>query len=391
MDLFCKELARFGTVSHFRHFTLQLRGREELLVTVSRAREREPPSSGGGSGRASSYASSSASPSGSVRLGLPMHLQRVADPVSSLRGRPPPLDDLNWGRALSDSEEGFDRAPASPCSRERLRAGEQEVIFLVGAYMHYRCPYVWVRAGHAYLHGFGAAGSATAEDGLDVPLRLRSLSHWHKAPEDGKRLDVHLWDVLAELVLLHLKGRAENPFEVNLGEVAALPSRECAMVSAGLATFLRQVYLGSDELADLIEADYLALLQLHYTALHALLPQDVPADMLRASEGDERGQLSEHPAMAAAVAECTAALDTSWPGRGRGGASGGTSPTTSSSTGFGCQSTSPLVRSRGLSPVLLRSPIAVSPRRGAEVPWAGQGADVQSSVPPPLTKLNNRQ
>lgn len=384
MELFCRECARFGTLAHFRHFGLQLRGREELLITVSRARER--PSSNGGSGRASSHTSSSASPSGNVRLALPPHIQRVVEPASSLRGRPPPLDDLDWGRALSEGEEGFDRAPASPCKRERLRAGEQEVIFLVGAYMHYRYPYVWVRAGHACLHGFGVpAGAGAAHDGLDVPLRMRSLSRWKKAPEDGRRLEVHLWDVIAELVALHPRGRAENPFEVNLAAVAALLPRERSMASAGLAIFLRQIYIGSDELSDMVEADYLALLQLHHTALPALLPQVAPLDVLRASDGDERSQPGDHPAMAAAIAQCAAACDASWPGCGRGGAnSGGVSPTSSFAPGF--MPASPLVRSRGVSPVS-RSPIAVSP--GAEAPWGGQGAGVQNSVPPPLTKLNS--
>ncbi|KAG8464505.1 hypothetical protein KFE25_009873 [Diacronema lutheri] len=301
VDLFCKECARFGALEHFRYLRMQLRGREELLVTISHADARRPGAAGSPRMRGDvaplDLTDADAAPSWSPTVA----------PAPGLRGRPPPLDDSEWGRPLEEGEDGADRAPASPCERERLALGEHEVVFLVGSYMHYRCPHVWVRAGHTRLARAGEAEESSASARRDVPLRLQSLSRWSTAPEDGQRLEVHLWAVLAELVQRFAHPLVRNPFEVELDAVAALPTRERAEASASLALFLREVYLGSDELADCVEADYLALLQIHYMALPGLVA--TPA----APSAPPGLQLD---ALAAAFAACAPSCGASWPGYG---------------------------------------------------------------------------
>ena len=138
MDVFARETFRLGCLQGFRHFSIELRGREELLLTVRRT-----PSSSGCSSTPSSpnvYGSSSAR-AGAGPVLVPM--RESAGPLP----------------------------PASPCDREKggtSRWGETEAVFLIGGYAHYNCPYVWVRAGHSLIGSFGS------DEQLDAPLQLQS-------------------------------------------------------------------------------------------------------------------------------------------------------------------------------------------------------------------------
>ena len=145
MDAFAKETSRLGTLRGFKHFEVELRGREELLVTLQIGSE----------------------PSPSVEI----------EPMAQSNALP----------------------PASPCNREResprwgdLKPSDlglaQKVVFLVGGYAHYNCPYVWVREGHALL------GPAFYHaDAMDVPVRLNSTQAW-------RNHTVAIWEIVGELV-----------------------------------------------------------------------------------------------------------------------------------------------------------------------------------------------
>ena len=95
MDAFAREAFRLGTLCGFKHFEAEMRGREELLLTVR-----------AGSG---------------PRLN---HMKLV--PLRSSSSLP----------------------PASPCNRENSHRGgalEDHATFLIGGYAHYNMPHVWVR------------------------------------------------------------------------------------------------------------------------------------------------------------------------------------------------------------------------------------------------------
>ena len=119
MDVFARETFRLGSLQGFRHFSVELRGREELLLTVRREGSPSSPS------RAQSGAN-----------------QITGSPAKS--------------KLVPMRETTGPLPPASPCDRERsgLKWGETEAVFLVGGYAHYNCPYVWVRAGHSLLGSF---------------------------------------------------------------------------------------------------------------------------------------------------------------------------------------------------------------------------------------------
>lgn len=124
MDAYSRESFRFGTLRGFKHFRVELRGREEMLLTfdVSHA---------------------------------------------ALNGGHVPLAPMSLQNALP---------PASPCQREGVRAPWEDeqpkvttVSYLLAGYAHYNCPLAWVRSGHALF------GSAFQNPGaMDAPVELQA-------------------------------------------------------------------------------------------------------------------------------------------------------------------------------------------------------------------------
>lgn len=120
MDTFYKECLRFGCLEGFKHFSLYLRGREELVVTV--------------------------------------HHEGVSEtPVDSRN--------ITFGKTTQHVP------PASPAVVGSSHQDNPEhTLFLVGAYARYNWPYVWVRSN------LGKFGQGTADK--DLPLDLRTTTHW---------------------------------------------------------------------------------------------------------------------------------------------------------------------------------------------------------------------
>ena len=150
MDAFARETFRLGSLQGFRHFSVELRGREELLLTVHcKSSARSPPSAPSSCGsphslkRGNSDGSSTSNPQG-----LPPYLQ-------------PEQPETNARLVTMRESPSGPLPPASPCHRDPLRrtpddeAESSSALFLVGGYAHYNCPYVWVRDGHALLGSFG--------------------------------------------------------------------------------------------------------------------------------------------------------------------------------------------------------------------------------------------
>jgi hypothetical protein len=221
MDAFSRDAFKFGALSGFRHFRTDLRGREELLVTVW-------PGEPSAAGEASSPPS-----------------RRPA-----LR----PMDDATV-------------PPASPCSRERpaqVWASNEpppHATFLVGGYAHYNCPYVWVREGHGLL------GSFASEASFDAPLQLQSVAAWPSRT-------VYVWEIVAELVQAVVRAPPSNPFELAPGVAAAFasqrPASDAMLASAALAHFLRELYLSRSQFSRAVEGDYLDVVEAHVRLLPPL-------------------------------------------------------------------------------------------------------------------------
>ena len=140
MDAFARETFKLGTLRGFRHFTCELRGREEMMVTI------EVPTS-----RAS-------------RLTLaPMSLQNALPPASPCQREPSPP--VPWADG-----SGASSAPASP---SKPSGATRSITFLVAGYAHYNCPLAWIRSGHSL---FGA--NFSSPNMMDAPVELAAADEW---------------------------------------------------------------------------------------------------------------------------------------------------------------------------------------------------------------------
>ena len=216
MDTFARESFKLGTLRGFKHFTAELRGREEMLLSIK----------------------------------VP----------SSARGR----------LLLEPMREQNALPPASPCQRERKPAPWEEggaapaepsvpvtVTYLIAGYAHYNCPLAWVRTGHnLFGPGFGAAP--------DAPVDLQSTADW-------KVRTVHAFEFAAELIFATVQPPPVNPFALDLSVLEGLPLADQMLLSGSLASFLRDVSLCSADFAEHVEPDLLRLLQFHYSRLPRLL------------------------------------------------------------------------------------------------------------------------
>lgn len=119
--------------------------------------------------------------------------------------------------------------PASP-SDEEIDFDESSTMFLIGAYSRYGQPYVWVRSNHERLIKF----SSPEENEKDFPLNLKTTSNWESE-------DVHVWDIVCEVVQVCTDPCPTNPFEVDLEYFEALPSSERLLATAAMINFLQKL------------------------------------------------------------------------------------------------------------------------------------------------------
>lgn len=118
LDEFYRDCLRFGSLRCFNHFSLYLKGREELLVTVYH-------------GQLSPQAS-------------------------------PPFGMIGVGANTLP--------PASPATREMGSDIPGETMFLVGAYARYNWPYVWLRSSLRKIK---------TPEAQDLPLDLPATQKWN--------------------------------------------------------------------------------------------------------------------------------------------------------------------------------------------------------------------
>mmetsp|Transcript_50586 Transcript_50586/g.119826 ORF Transcript_50586/g.119826 Transcript_50586/m.119826 type:complete len:232 (+) Transcript_50586:275-970(+) len=217
MDSFSKEMLRVGTLRGFVNFSCYLRGREELLITISKK------------------------PAVTSEDG--------ADPNTAPLQANSPLKPLN-----SDPQG---KPPASPAARDALTAtsSETECVFLLGAYQRYKSPFVWLRGG--------TLDQYMGED-RDVPLKLQTTSDWakHKA---------HVWDVIAELVALTVRPRPDNPFAIDFALLETIPLVQSTLCSGALLSTLHDILgEGVSVLDAALIDDMQRLTEMHFMGLRAL-------------------------------------------------------------------------------------------------------------------------
>lgn len=207
MEAFYRDCLRFGCLANFKHFSLYLRGREELLVTI-----RHPPEAEGASHAAS-------------------------------------VDQKEKNKQATFGVTSQQLPPASPATRESSSDNPTETVFLIGAYARYNWPYVWLRSN------LGKFGGNSADK--DLPLDLNTTQRWK---EEGFRV----WDIVEELVQMNVVPAPMDPFEVDFTAFDIMPDLERSLLAGALAFFLRDLLLRDIPYAEIVQRDLLRVLEVHF-------------------------------------------------------------------------------------------------------------------------------
>lgn len=219
MDAFCRECLRFGCLKEFVHFSLYLRGREELLVTV--------------------------------------HANTVSNTGTPSKFSVPPSP-IKMMLLENPADKSFHVPPASPAGHEGEK-DENESMFLLGGYARYKCPYVWLRSCSKQMQK-----KMTMD--MDMPLKLNTTEQW-------KNGGVKAWDMVAEVVRLALKPPPPNPFKIDRLYYDTMADFERCLAAGAMASFLNELYMTSPPYAQDVLDDLQFVLDLHFTTLPTFVLQ----------------------------------------------------------------------------------------------------------------------
>ncbi|KAF8063829.1 hypothetical protein HT031_003686 [Scenedesmus sp. PABB004] len=278
LDAFYKDALRIGNLKCFNHFSLYLKGREELVVTVYHG---PLPASGsqpiarlslpgcaraaarrrGGAARSAARAAPTPAPRRPARSAGPEQALPPASPashesdVNNPEVRRPPLG----------AAEGARRVAAGAVDPRSALAGDrrpQVTVFLIGAYAKYNWPYVWLRSLSRNHQGVD----------IDAPLDIPSTKNW-------KAQGLRAWDIVAELIALNIAPPPVNPF-----------------AAGATASFLRELLLSPGCAAPAaVEADLQRCLDMHFRDMPQLIPEApgaLPPECLERLQPAARGVAS---------------------------------------------------------------------------------------------------
>ncbi|XP_062372646.1 uncharacterized protein si:dkey-19b23.7 isoform X2 [Sardina pilchardus] len=276
---FQSDLAILGSLQGFRYFQPWLRGREELLLTIVN----EDQSPGFLVSAASSSLSSCSSSSYSFGSGYDS---------SPLPGEKPPLaarphhhhqhhqhhhqqqqhHQLQPQQQEEEEQEEEQQAsrsseshllPASPSEREIAVPEMNCTLFLLAGYAKYGRPYAWIRSNHERLVNIGGTDSLVK----DTPMKLKSVTDWSSQ-------DIHVWDVVSELVGLCTMPPPDNPFSLDTRYLQTLPLPDRLFVTGALIGFLEALVVrGNQEEVyyDMVVQEMKWLRRLHVHSLSDVL------------------------------------------------------------------------------------------------------------------------
>lgn len=242
---FLNEMLAVGCVKGFKYFSTYLRGKEEMVCTVLN----EP------------VTPRSTTPTEST-------------PQIFFSGSQPelPVDqkDLMLSQGTQKRLSGYGYMdiglpPASPSEREITPVKEDSTLFLVAGYGKYSCPYVWVRSNHDRLVKL----SEDSKCNKDSPLRLKTTSSW------SEKADIHVWEILAELVKLNTRPSPSNPFSVDLEYFDSLDLGERVIALGAMSHLLQQIFSHAPDkaYAGLVADDLKEVTKRHFKDLRLLLKQ----------------------------------------------------------------------------------------------------------------------
>lgn len=213
-----------GCVRGFCYFSLYLRGREELLVSVQPTR----------------------SPDGNDDAPFLMR-------AGSSAGGSTPLFDAT----------GVRLPPASPAdARTPASRSDATTVFLVAGYARYKCPFVWLRSKTHRLRG------VSPDIGLESPLQLKTTDAWAES-------NIRVWDIIEELVhITFASSLPTNAFAMDARFFAALEPFERFLATGAALNMLRKLYLVRTDqpCAAGIAEDMRVLARMHYDDAPSVIP-----------------------------------------------------------------------------------------------------------------------
>ncbi|KAL2079614.1 hypothetical protein ACEWY4_025358 [Coilia grayii] len=245
---FQSELAILGSLQGFRYFQPWLRGKEELLLTiVNEDQDWQSPGFPVSAASSSSISGSSSYSFGSGYDSSPLPGERP--PPHAARARPQKHTEVEEQQQQHTEVEEQQQQqqtrrsseshllPASPSEREIAVPEMNCTLFLLAGYAKYGRPYAWIRSNHERLVNIGGADSLVK----DTPMKLMSVSDWSSQ-------DIHVWDMVSELVGLCTMPPPDNPFSLDTRYLQTLPLPDRFLVTGALLSFLEALVVqGSQE------------------------------------------------------------------------------------------------------------------------------------------------
>ncbi|BFZ00492.1 hypothetical protein BsWGS_03531 [Bradybaena similaris] len=243
LENFLQELQHFGTVKGFRHFHCYVRSKEELLIVVNNRSQ----------GHRLSFSSLASTPS-SRKPSLGPNDRSSVSSHNTQVGRDPMRDDVCL-------------PPASPS--EDSTPDPDVTVLLIAGYARYSCPYVWVRTNHQRLLQL----SNRVDVARDTPLRLASTTSWREG-------DVHVTDIVAEVVGLCTHPAPWNPFDIDLQYFQSLSQPDQFLGSAAMMACLQKIVIHTSEskpYSAKVFDDLQHITQFHFTNLRKMVEAtDIP-------------------------------------------------------------------------------------------------------------------
>lgn len=240
---FQSDLSIMGSLQGFRYFQPWLRGREELLLTIVNEDQswQSPgfPVSAASSSSALSSASSSSYSFASDYDSSPLPGDEPLIQVTSRNRHHHHQNHLNSNiqEMIQDLEkQPTNRSseshllPASPSEREIAVPEMNCTLFLLAGYAKYGRPYAWIRSNHERLVNIGGTDSMVK----DTPMKLKSIADWTSK-------DVHVWDMVSEMVGLCTMPPPDNPFALDRSYLQALPLPDRFLVTGALLSCLEDL------------------------------------------------------------------------------------------------------------------------------------------------------
>ncbi|KAJ2395952.1 hypothetical protein GGI23_004104, partial [Coemansia sp. RSA 2559] len=221
----------------FRHFSVHIRSREEIVLRVFRDKCPADP----------------AAMSGAV----PISSSTIYEHVDRIQA----LDESKQTMLhAKDMQVPFDLSDKS------LEDDPYAINFLVAGYPRYKCPYVWLRTDHGML--ISMPENQPLEK--DVPLRLESVDCW-------RQFDIRPWDVLVEVICTTLSPPPENPFSIDYPYFDKITIEERVVATGAMLEFLRRVYLRHYFFSDVVLDDIKRLQHIHFRDINTLRAHQLSA------------------------------------------------------------------------------------------------------------------